>query len=60
MGIKSRLEGKEFSSIGPFADALEAGIREEITKELEQIKNELEALKEQVASIAAAQQTTTE
>lgn len=62
MGIKNRLEGKEFSSLGPFADALAAGVQDELGPTLAKIA-QLEAAVVQLggqvgaaASAAAAAQ----
>lgn len=61
MGIKNRLEGKQFPTLGPFADELQLGVREEIATEVDPLKTEIDTLKTQLAAVvaaaAAAQQT---
>lgn len=54
MGIKNRLEGKEFPTLGPFADELQLGVQEEIATEVNPLKTEIDTLKTQLAAVVAA------
>lgn len=48
MGIKDRLQGN-FPTLPPFADAIAAGVKDE----LEPLTNEIQQLKEKIASLEA-------
>lgn len=51
MGLKDRLQG-DFPSLPPFADAIAAGVKDEmepLMKEIEKLKEEITALKSRVA-----------
>lgn len=53
MGIKDRLQGN-FPTLPPFADAIAAGVKEEmepLTKEIETLKEEIEKLKARVTAL---------
>lgn len=57
MGIKDRLEGKEFSSLGPFADALAAGVADELAPTLAKIASLEQAIAQLGGQVATAQST---
>jgi hypothetical protein len=53
MGIQQSIQGN-FSSLPPFTDALEAGVKDEINQALVPIQQELADLKNQIATLSAA------
>lgn len=55
MGLRERLNGS-FPTLPPFADAIAAGVRDEIkplTEEIDKLKEEVAALKALVATLGA-------
>lgn len=57
MGIKDRLEGRQFSSLGPFADALAAGVQDELRPTLAKIASLEQAIAQLGGQVSAAQNT---
>lgn len=56
MGIQDSLQG-EFSSLPPFANALEKGVRDEISQALIPLQQELADIKNQLVTLGIAVQT---
>jgi hypothetical protein len=51
MSIRSQLEGKEFSELGPFIDALSIGVNEEIQTAVQPLTNQINQLSGTVSQL---------